>query len=199
MESLSPRFDLFRFEFPKDWVPQEIQEKYQRILNQDNGVIIDPIQYLNESIQGIKIPGISDLIIEQEQVSRNVLTSNQPGKINIEAFHVNAYPTTTNLLKNIEHELTITMRQNQGLMNYFIIYETIIYHLHAGIKYNRGEDVFTVKLLNEKGTPSCNINYYQPLLSKIDGIEFNYSKMERGLETFDLSFNFNRVDFDFIP
>ena len=69
MLSLSPRMDLFRFKFPKDFLPEELNEKYKRIISKNKAVIYEPIEYLNESIQGITFPGISDLLVEQTQHS----------------------------------------------------------------------------------------------------------------------------------
>ena len=63
MLSLSPRYDLFKFELPKTFLPKEVTEKYQKLLAA-TGVVSKPIDYLNESIQGINIPGISDLTID---------------------------------------------------------------------------------------------------------------------------------------
>jgi hypothetical protein len=69
MLSLSPRLDLFVFKFPKDFLPKEIEEKYNKILNREKSVIRTSIDYLNESIQGVSFPGITDLLIEQTQYS----------------------------------------------------------------------------------------------------------------------------------
>ena len=71
MLSLSPRYDLFRFELPKDFLPESVQEKYQKILSKNAGVIVSPIDYLNESIQSVHIPGINDLVVEQTQHESN--------------------------------------------------------------------------------------------------------------------------------
>ena len=87
MLSLSPRWDLFRFSFPKDFIPENISKKYENILSKNAGVIVTPIDYLNESIQSISIPGISDVNIQQAQHSSNAINrSNIPGKkvINVE-------------------------------------------------------------------------------------------------------------------
>ena len=53
MLSLSPRFDLFRFEIPKDYIPEEVRTKYDDIMSRRAGVITSCIDYLNESIQGV--------------------------------------------------------------------------------------------------------------------------------------------------
>ena len=69
--SLSPRYDLFRFSLPKDFLPKEVEEKYMKMLSKDQSVLTTPIDYLNESIQGIDFPGISDIIVQQQQHGHN--------------------------------------------------------------------------------------------------------------------------------
>ena len=71
MLSLSPRYDLFRFSFPKDFIPSELEDKYRKIINKNQSVIVTPIDYLNESIQGVNFPGISDVLMQQQQHSTN--------------------------------------------------------------------------------------------------------------------------------
>ena len=43
MLSLSPRYDLFKFSFPKDFLPKEVEEKYSRIISKDPGVLTSAI------------------------------------------------------------------------------------------------------------------------------------------------------------
>ena len=71
MLSLTPRYDLFRFSFPKDFLPEAVEEKYSPIINKNPGVLYTPIDYLNESIQGVNFPGISDILIQQTQHGSN--------------------------------------------------------------------------------------------------------------------------------
>ena len=74
--SLSPRFDQFRFMIPKEYIPQEIRDKYDAILRRNPGVFTSSMDYLNESIKGISLPGIENLIVEQQQVSHNIMRQN---------------------------------------------------------------------------------------------------------------------------
>lgn len=197
MLSLSPRFDLFEFRIPKDYFPQEVYDKYARLINENRAVIYDPVNMINESIQGITIPGINELVEPQPQTSTNSI---KPGKfrINREPKHDNFYKAPSNPLDLMENEFTVTFRQNQGLLNYFMMYETLFHHMCKPILYNKGEDVFTVNILNEQGVPYSQILLYQPIITGIDGLEFNYSKIQRDTETFNVKFNFNNLDYDFI-
>ena len=91
MLSLSPRLDLFVFRFPKDFLPEEIEKKYTLLLNKEKGLIRTPIEYLNESIQGISFPGISDLLVEQQQISQH--PENLNAQSGIKMKRVNVEPT----------------------------------------------------------------------------------------------------------
>lgn len=197
MLSLTPRFDLFEFRFPKDFFPQEVYDKYYRLINENQAVIFDPVNLVNESIQGITIPGINDIVEPQPQTSTNSIKRDSR-HINREPKHDNFYDGPSNPLDLMDKDFTVTFRQNQGLLNYFIMYETLFHHLCKPILYNKGNDVWTIRILNEQGRVYSNIMLYQPRIMGIDGLDFSYSKSERTSETFDVKFSFNNLDFDFI-
>lgn len=196
MLSLSPRYDLFRFALPKDFIPKEIEEKYQQILGKNQAVIITPIDYLNESIQGITIPGISDILIQQQQHSTNE-SSRGLGKINIEPKRESIYQSTSNPLDNISQEFRVTFRLNQGFYNYFMLYETIFYQI-CKTKEHGHIPVLYIELLNSVGNVVSKIVFKGVLIDGIEGLEFNYNKIDRDAGTFDVTFKFNNIDFEYI-
>ena len=194
--SLSPRYDLFRFTFPKDFLPVEVEEKYLNIIKENSNILTTPIDYLNESIQGINFPGISDIIVQQIQHGSN---SNKRtlGKLNVEPKVDVAYQTPMNPLDKIEHTFKITFRMNQGLYNYFMLYETIFYQICKPL--NKGhQPVYYIELLNETGEVTSRIIFKDVLIDGIDGLEFNFNKVDRDAGTFDVSFKFNNIDFEFV-
>lgn len=196
MLSLSPRYDLFRFSFPKDFLPAQIEEKYYNILNKNAGVITSPIEYLNESIQGINFPGISDILIQQQQHSTNEIKRGL-GKINVEPKREQIYQTSANPLDKINQEFKVTFRYNQGLYNYFMLYETVFHQICKPI--DRGHiPVLYIELLSETGVITSRILFKDVLIDGIDGLDFSYNKVERDSGTFDVTFKFNNIDFEFI-
>ena len=196
MLSLSPRYDLFRFSFPKDFLPEEIEAKYQKLLNKNQAVLTTPIDYLNESIQGINFPGISDILIQQQQHSSNDIKRGL-GKINVEPKTDITYQSTTNPLDKINKEFKVTFRYNQGLYNYFMMYETIFHQICKPIDSGH-QPVLYIELLSETGTITSRIIFKDVLIDGIDGLEFNFNKIEREAGTFDVTFKFNNIDFEFI-
>lgn len=204
MLSLSPRFDLFRFAFPKDFLPTEIEDKYQTILNRTPGVFSIPIDYLNESIQGITFPGLSDLNIQQVQHSSNSISTTEYSqkslrskKINVEPKTDITYISSSNPLNNMDKQFKVTFRMNQGMYNYFMMYETIFYKLCKPINYGP-QDVLYIELLDEEGVVRSKIKFIDVHIDGIDGLDFTYNKLTRDLFTFDVIFKFNNVDFEFI-
>ncbi len=195
MLSLSPRYDLFRFALPKDFLPVEVEEKYSMLIRSNQAVITTPIDYLNESIQGINFPGISDIIVQQQQHSTNSI-ERKAGRINVEPKREQIYHTPANPLDKIEQSFKVTFRMNQGLYNYFMLYETIFYQI-CKPNVKKHEPVLFIELLNEYGEVTAKIVFKDVLIDGIDGLEFNYNKLERETGTFDVNFKFSNIDFEF--
>jgi hypothetical protein len=204
MLSLSPRLDLFVFRFPKDFLPEEIEKKYTILLNKEKSLIKTPIEYLNESIQGISFPGISDLLVEQQQISQHPENLKaQSGlklkRVNVEPTRNNVTYSPKNILSQIGGEFTVTLRKNQGLYNYFMMYETIFYKvLKEYDNVTKKDDLFEIDILDSTGKVIGRVKLFQPRIDGIDGLEFSYNKLERQVETFELKFRFNNIDFDIL-
>lgn len=200
MLSLSPRMDLFKFTLPKDFLPSEVEEKYYKLFQQNPGVITTPIDYLNESIIGVSFPGVSDINIIQDQHGSNSIKSSNNGgkglgKMNVEPKHEIIYTTPDNPLEKIEKEFKVTFRQNQGLYNYFMLYETIFYKICKPQSYPPIDRLY-IDILSENGTIISRVLFKDCHIDGIDGLEFEYTKLEREVGSFQVTFKFNNIDFE---
>ena len=193
--SLSPRYDLIRFALPKTFIPEEVEQKYTKYINKDSYVIKSAIEYLNESIQGINIPGLNGLTSVQQQHGRNGIT--HTGKrLNVEPMHEINYLTPENPLEKMEKEFKVTFRKNQGLINYFMLYETA-FHLACREFRGDAESEMYLEILSEDGTAIAKVTFFDVHMEGIEGVDFNYSKIEREAGTFDVTFKFNNIDFEY--
>jgi hypothetical protein len=177
-------------------MPKEVNDKWQEILNKEPGVLVHPIDYLNESIRGITIPGIGDINITQTQHSTNPIHRDR-GRINVDASQNNTYVGSSNPLDRINREFTVTFRMNNGLYNYFMIYETIFHRICKHELYEGGEDFF-IDILNEEGVAMSRIKLFQCNIDGIDGLDVAFDKIERQQETFSVTFKFNNIDYVFL-
>ena len=201
MLSLSPRYDLIRFVLPKTFIPTEIEEKYTKALTTDSYTLNSAIDYLNESIQGVTMPGISNLTIVQQQHGRNGINTSSYENImkrsNVEPMHEIVHLSSGNPLEKIEKEFKVTFRTNQGLLNYFMMYETAFYYTCREFRHGP-EPVMYIDIMNEDGVVVSRVKFMDVFIDGIDGLEFNYNKVERESNTFDVTFKFNNIDFEYI-
>ena len=196
MLSLSPRYDLIRFQLPKTFIPEDVEEKYTSMLNADAYTLNSAIDYLNESIQGITIPGLSGLTTIQQQHGFNGINKTSK-RLNVEPMHEITYLTPENPLEKMDKEFKVTFRTNQGLLNYFMLYETAFHYACREYRANP-EMVMYVELLDENGTVISRVKFIDVYMDGIEGIDFNYSKIEREANTFDVTFKFNNIDFEYL-
>lgn len=209
--SLSPRFDLFRFNLPKDFLPQEIQEKYSLVINQNPGVFTSPIDYLNESIQSFHLPGFTGLTMEQTQheFNENIQPRSERhgeggsslgrlGRIRVEPQHQVVYKSAGNPLDKLEKEFKVTFRMNQGLYNYFMLYETIFHYFLKDID-RPSDPVLYIEILDETGARTGRVKLIDCHIDGIDGLDGNFDKTIRDVGTFDIVFKFNNIKIEFTP
>ena len=205
--SLSPRYDLFRFNLPKDFLPKEIEEKYMKVLNQNPGVLTTPIDYLNESIQSFHLPGFTGLTMEQTHHEHN--TGIVPrsagsdglgglGRIRVEPQHQVVYKSAGNPLDKLEKEFKVTFRMNQGLYNYFMLYETIFHYFLKDID-RPSDPVLYIEVLDETGAKTGRVNLIDCHIDGIDGLDGTFNKTNRDTGTFDILFKFNNIKIEFTP
>ena len=91
---LNSRNNLYNFKLPRNFIPAEVADKYRKYLYRMPGnVLTEPIDFINYSIQGINLPGVSF-----DPVTQN----NNDGTVR---YHRGAQP----LQNLIEREFTVTM------------------------------------------------------------------------------------------
>ena len=197
MLSLSPRYDLIRFHLPKTFIPPTVEEKYTKWLNTDAYTMKSSIDYLNESIQGVTMPGIQGLTMTQQQHgSNNIRLDSIKKRINVEPMHEINHISSGNPLEKMDKEFKVTFRTNQGLLNYFMLYETAFHYACREYRWE-AEPVMYIEILNEDGTVISKVKFIDVYIEGIEGLDFNYSKIDRESNTFDVTFKFNNIDFEY--
>jgi hypothetical protein len=97
--------------FDKTFLTKGVMDKYQSVIDRHSNIIITPIDYLNESIQGFHLPGLSELIIDQQQHGHNGhngIRTREHGKgQGVEPSKAQHYISPANTLSLIENALGI--------------------------------------------------------------------------------------------
>lgn len=194
MLSLSPRYDLFRIVFPKDFIPEVLQEKYLKVLTSRQYPIQNVNEYLSESIVSCEVLGLDDMITTQAQTGLNEF-------MNV----VHKEPTSTKTfsvdsaapLDCLDRTISMTLRLNQGFYNYFILYETI-FHRYCKPSTEHIPQIY-MYILNSKGEIAVRLTFEDVFFQGIDGLDFSYSQTSRQADTFNLNIVYNDIKIEFTP
>ena len=126
MLSLRGRRDNFRLLLPKEFLYKGIEEKYANILKKKKGIFVNPIDFLNESIQRVQVLGFQEAAFLQQQYK----TGYPLIKANRERQNEFPYPATEESYRApqspiglIDKTLNIEFRHQLGFLNYFMIFE----------------------------------------------------------------------------
>jgi hypothetical protein len=173
---LNSRNNLYNFKFPRNFIPQEVADKYRKYLNRMPGnILTEPIDFINYSIQGINLPGVSF-----DPVTQN----NNDGTVR---YHRGAQP----LQNLIEREFTVTMQLLDGFINYWIMNDTLLYYYSKEERQPFLEDL-KLQIMDSEGIHVISAQFHQPILKSISELDLNMSQNVAEFNTFNLTFNYNK-------
>jgi hypothetical protein len=173
---LNSRNNLYNFKLPRNFIPQEVADKYRKYLNRMPGnILTEPIDFINYSIQGINLPGVSF-----DPVTQN----NNDGTVR---YHRGAQP----LQNLIEREFTVTMQLLDGFINYWIMNDTLLYYYSREERQPFLEDL-KLQIMDSEGIHVISAQFHQPILKSISELDLNMSQNVAEFNTFNLTFNYNK-------
>lgn len=201
MFTLRGRQDNFRLIFPKEFLCDEITEKYSKIITAKHSFITTPIDFLNETIQGIQVLGFNEGTVEQQQPGRGTYT-NIKGRENQNRFMhtvstVN-YRSETNPINLIDKTLNITFRHTLGFVNYFMIFENFFHQYERDTQYSELIPNLFIDILDNNGNVYSRIELIHPIISQIDMLDLNFTQPIAQSQTFNVQFKYSNFDFQFI-
>lgn len=194
MFTLKSRKDGFRLLLPNGFLPKEIEEKYSKVLMDSHSFIVKPLDFINETIQGVAAFGFNDMTMQQEQLRYyQGSDSNMPlGNAN---FNYRAFTNPEALL---DRTLTVTFRHTLGYLNYFILMETAFKQYHRDTTYDQLPDAFYLEMTNEYGAVYARVKLSNPMIDGIDMISLNYTAPVAESDTFNVIFKYTDYEYEFI-
>jgi hypothetical protein len=175
---LNSRNNGFDFRFPRKFVPAEVAEKYKKYLNKlPGGLLSEPVDFVNFSIQGISIPGISFDPVTQED--------NDGTK----RYHRGAMP----IQNTINREFTVTMQLLDGFINYWIMMDTLLYYYARSTK-QAYIDPLTLRVLDAEGASVAYIEFTDCIMNSINELNLNFAENVADFSTFEVTFFYNKLN-----
>ena len=173
---LNSRNNLFNFQFPRTFIPKEVADKYKKYLNRMPGnIITEPIDFINYSIQGVSIPGISFDPVTQSPNDGTII------------YKRGALP----IQNLIERQFTVTMQLLDGFINYWIMQDTLLYYYSKAVKEGSIDDI-KLQVLDAEGIHVASVVFEKPIMNTISELELNMSQNIAEFNTFTIDFHYNK-------
>lgn len=178
---LSSQSSQFIFNLPSNFLPSEIIQTYNPILEKNWIQYENVIDYINSTIKSVNFPGIS-FEIPKQITMRGKERQFKPAK-NIQDI------TTT-------HELTVSMRSVDSDLNYWLMFDILSKHYLD--TDNQWLNPFTITCVDIHRDAIYVIRFYEIILKGMGENTFNYSQQKVQSKEFNLTFHFNFYDIEFL-
>lgn len=201
MLSLNANKDNWQLIFDSDFVPEEIKNKYTKVLSLKKSFITDPVSFVNESVQKIQVLGFSGASFQQQQTTVGYPLRDQTrtaeNYFQHPASDVN-YRSVANPIQIIDKTLNVQFRMDQGFLNYFIIFESFFYKYCRDTTYEDLDQFFVINIYNELNEVYCRIKLYHPIIDSMDMLDLDFSNVKPTQDAFQVVFKYTNIEFEFI-
>jgi hypothetical protein len=177
---LSSQSSQFVFNLPSDFIPQEVINSYQKILDKNWIQYENVIDYLNSTIKSVNFQGISF-----QTPSQSLLRGK---KIN--------YKPAINVQDIVNKELTVKFASVDSDLNYWLMFDIITKH-YLDVE-NLFVQPFSITALDIRRDGIYKINMFQIILKGISSNNFDYSQQKITNKDFDVTFSYNFYDVEFL-
>ena len=201
MFTLKGKQDAFRLTLPKEFLMPEILEKYTKVLRKAHSFYTEPIDFLNETIQGVDVLGFTQATVQQQQHGTGTWATDE-STIEANRFLHTAsdytYRSEVNPLQLIDKTIRIKFRHTLGFVNYFMLFENFFWQYKRDTPYNKLPEAFTIYLLDDMFTEYAKITLFRPIMDGMDMISFDCTSPVAQSQTFNVEMKYSNIDFDFI-
>jgi len=173
---ISSQNNQFLFNFPTDFVANEVNERLSRFMDKNWIPYTDPMAYINSTIKEIIFPSISYDGSEQ---------SHKFGK-KVE------YKAATNIFDTYTNTLDITLKSVDSHANYFMMQQIFAEYWNNTRKYYL--PWIDLHILDKDGDFLDSVVFRSPLLKSLSEVRLMYQAMDVSEQTFSITFRFNYID-----
>jgi hypothetical protein len=175
---LNSRQNGFIFNFPKGFFSASLEEKYHAYVKR-MPIPYDTLKdFMNATIQQVTFPTFQGI---------DHVEQTRPG-----GYRQN-YKSSTNIQNLIRRDFTVTFKLGEGLINYWIIYESMVQFLDFQNEAQYLPDL-GLRLLDHEGIIMASVEFQQPIYTSLSETQLNYSSTTPQFQTFSVGFRCNYVD-----
>ena len=173
---ISSQNNQFLFNFPKDFMAEEVETRLKRYMKKNWIPYDDPISYINSTLKEVVFPSISYEGSEQ---------THKFGK-KIE------YKPATNIYDTYTNSLDITLRSVDSHTNYFMLQQLFAEYYNNTRKYYL--PWLNIMILDKDGDVIYSVVFRSVLLKSLSEQRLLYQAQDVSEQTFSITFKYNFFD-----
>jgi len=178
---ISSQSSQFEFNLPSDFLPREIVDNYNPILEKNWIQYNSVIDYINSTIKSITFPGLAFETPEQRV---------RYGK---KIAHKSSTPVQDIMSAR---EVQVTFRSVDSDLNYWLLYDIFIKHYLDVV--NQYINPFVLTSLDIHRDAIYSIKFFEIISTNLSEITFDYSQQKVNAKDFTMTFKFNYIDIEFL-
>ena len=201
---LNARSDLFKVEFPRNFIPASIKEKYEPYVFRLPTMINDVSDLINYTIQTVTIPTMNYTPVEQvkpevkNRLVQEPLSPNSLGTSSTEAGRIRRWRSSQNVQEVFTKEFTVTFQLIDGHVNYWILLDTLLYFYDFKNRERFNENI-PVRILDAEGNVMFTAQFIDCLFTGLTEYQLSYSDLSQEFKTFDATFQYNTLSLELLP
>ena len=175
------------FRFPKGFINEEIEKKYNFYLKRLPTPFENILDYLNHTIQSITFPSVGSDEIEQF-VGRKTSADGKNITKNPQYWR-----QSLDMSRILPKEFTVNLKAADAYLNYWVLFEVYKDYLEV----TNMEDYFpdmNIMYLDREGYQLLTVDMKQPIMKGISEVDMNYSATAMEFRTFSATFKYNTFD-----
>jgi hypothetical protein len=175
---LNARQNGFIFNLPKGYFSKTIEDKYAAYIKR-MPIPYDTLKdFMNSTIQQVSFPTFQSI---------DHVDQTRPGG------YKQSYKSATNIQNLVRRDFSVTFKLGEGLINYWIMYESIVEALDFNNKSEYLPDLI-LRLLDHQGIIMATAEFQQPIYTSLGEVQLNYSSTTPQFSTFSVGFRCNYVN-----
>jgi hypothetical protein len=178
---LNARNNNYTFRFPKGFIPENIEKKYEPILLLLPQPFANVTEYLNFAVQSVTFPRFD--VTEASQVSKNQRLNWRGG---------------WDLLRSQAGEVVVTFKATEGHITYFLMLDLLADYLDYGYaERNEGAEFMPslhLHLLDWTGNLFLTFQMEQVTMSSLSELELSFPANAPDAKSYTATFGFNLIN-----
>lgn len=183
---LASRNNLFRFEFPKVFIPQEVKDRWLPYVRRMPAPTEDISAIVNYSIQSVTVPNFNYEPAKQVK----------PGNASRARGTVRQWRGALSPEMLIDRGFEVTFKLLDGFFNYWVMMETFFHHYAHETAKPFIMDV-PLRILDAEGTVMYTVLFHDVLFTEVGKFDLSYSEAAPDHQTFSCLFKFNEITYQF--